>query len=150
MNALATMQEFFPYIEHVSFQASIEQLTRMIAWVHEKIQKSCFSENERLKIELAMEEALVNVIHHAYPHRSARSVLEIVMNYKADQCVEFTIIDNGQPFNPLLQSGRLDFQAGLEERQEGGLGILFMKRCMDEVHYERQHPFNILTLIKKS
>jgi serine/threonine-protein kinase RsbW len=61
----------------------------------------------------------------------------------------FKIIDKGFPFNPLLQSVKYNMYANIDEREEGGLGIYFMRQCMDEVHYERHHPFNILTLVKE-
>ncbi|MBS3905007.1 MAG: ATP-binding protein [Simkania sp.] len=149
MEPYTEMQEISAYLEHVSFQARKEYLAHMIAWVHERIQNMAFQETDRLKIELAMEEALVNIIMHAYPYHSTRAILEIVILLRANQSVEFTILDKGRPFNPLLQAGKLHIHIDLEKREEGGLGILFMRHCMDEVHYQRQHPFNILTLVKK-
>ncbi len=135
---------------HIAFSARIENLEPMIAWVRERIESSPFKEAERRRIELAMEEALVNVIIHAYPRRSSKAIVEIIVQGLSDQQIEFKIIDKGLPFNPLLQSSKCNPYAGLEEREEGGLGIHFMRQCMDEVHYERHHPFNILTLIKKA
>ena len=136
-------------IEHRVFPAKLEDLESMIGWIRSRIHGSIPKDNDRRKIELAMEEALVNVIFHAYPRHSRRALLEIIIQHLEDQSLEFKIIDKGLPFNPLLQVTKPNTKAP-EEREEGGLGILFIRRCMDEVHYERHHPFNILTLIKKA
>jgi serine/threonine-protein kinase RsbW len=136
-------------IEHRVFPAKLEDLESMIGWIRSRIHASIPKDADRRKIELAMEEALVNVIFHAYPRDSRRALLEIIIQHLEDQSLEFKIIDKGLPFNPLLQGAKPNVQIS-EEREEGGLGILFIRRCMDEVHYERHHPFNILTLIKKA
>jgi len=135
--------------DHRTFPAQIENLEGMIAWVREQIQNSLFKEADQRKIELAMEEALVNIIVHGYPQHSRKAMLEIIIQWRHDQKIEFKIIDKGLPFNPLLQLVKFNVYANIEEREEGGLGIYFMRLCMDEVHYERQHPFNVLTLVKE-
>ncbi len=135
--------------DHKTFLARMEHLEGMIAWVREQLQNSLFKENDQRKIELAMEEALVNIIIHGYPQHSRKAALEIIVHLHHGHKIEFKIIDKGLPFNPLLQSVKFNSYANIDERQEGGLGIHFMRCCMDNVHYERRHPFNILTLIKE-
>jgi serine/threonine-protein kinase RsbW len=135
--------------DHKTFPARIECLESMIAWVRERIQNSLFREADQRKIELALEEALVNVILHAYPQPSRKAILEIMIQRPDERKMAFKIIDKGFPFNPLLQSVKYNMYANIDEREEGGLGIYFMRQCMDEVHYERHHPFNILTLVKE-
>jgi anti-sigma regulatory factor (Ser/Thr protein kinase) len=61
--------------DHKTFPARIECLESMIAWVRERIQNSLFREADQRKIELALEEALVNVILHAYPQPSRKAIL---------------------------------------------------------------------------
>ena len=63
--------------------------------------------------------------------------------------MKITIADSGKPFNPLVQKPKADREASLEERQMGGLGLLFIRKCLDEVSYQRKNHQNILTLIKK-
>ncbi len=135
-----------PQIQQIAFQSRIELLDSMIDWVRCNIENGSFTCSERYKIELAMEEALVNVIHHAY--RGSKDLIEIIAYKYPNGRIEFKIIDKGLPFNPLLESRKVNIHAPIDQRCEGGLGIFFIRQCMDEVHYERQHPFNILTLIK--
>jgi anti-sigma regulatory factor (Ser/Thr protein kinase) len=46
----------------------------------------------------------------------------------------------------MLAYGDPDTTARIEERQIGGLGIFFVKKLMDEVHYRREDDRNILTI----
>jgi len=141
------MEEHLQFYRTI-FQSDMSHLQGMIDWVR-KVTSDCpFSASDRRKIEIALEEAFVNVVHHAYKGKNA-PVEMICCKYPSNQ-VAFKIIDKGMPFNPLLQSKRNPppLSSSLEEREEGGLGIFFMKTFMDEVHYQRHHPYNVLTLVK--
>lgn len=105
-----------------------------------------FCSSDLYKIELAAEEALINVIHHSYEDRCKEVSISVSANAES---MKITISDSGQPFNPLAQKPKFSRNATLEERQMGGLGLLFIRKCMDEVSYQRENDQNILTLIKK-
>lgn len=140
-----------PQFYRMIFQADMGFLEKMVDWVRKVTSDCTLSEGDKRKIELALEEAFVNVVHHAYrvAHTSVKANVEMVCCKHVSRQVVFKIIDKGMPFNPLLQSKLANPFLPIEERKEGGLGIYFMKRLMDEVHYERHHPFNVLTLVKK-
>jgi len=129
------------------FQAKLESLNEMMQWVREHSSEAGFSVKETRKLELAMEEALVNVIQHAY--KDEKGPIEIICTIPSEKWIQFTIMDKGQPFNPLLQSPKMDMQKTLEERPEGGVGSLLLSAYIVDVHYGRQHSYNVLTLIKK-
>lgn len=130
------------------FPADIEMLTYMMKWVRDRIREAGFSETHGKKLEVALEEALVNIIHYAYQHKKGKIDLQCFCYLDR---VEFKIKDQGFPFNPLLLNP--DFEGlsntPLEERQEGGLGIFLIRQYMDDIRYERNESYNILTLIKK-
>ena len=104
-----------------------------------------FDTKRLYQIELASEEALVNVIHHSYADLGG--VIEIGIKANPGR-LEIRICDGGAPFNPLAKRTPQQ-HADLSERVTGGLGLLFIRKCMDEVSYERKSNRNILTLIKK-
>jgi serine/threonine-protein kinase RsbW len=56
------------------------------------------------------------------------------------------LIDEGVPFDPLALE-EPDINAKLEDRKIGGLGVLLIRRVMDEVHYQRKGSSNILTMV---
>ncbi len=135
-----------PLIYQNVFQANMGFLEGMIIWVR-KVTSDCqFSINDRRKLEIALEEAFVNVVNHAY--RGAKAPVEIICCKYPSKQVAFKFIDKGMPFNPLLQPRHRTQAVPIEECEEGGLGIFFIRNFMDEVHYERHHPFNVLTLVK--
>ena len=128
---------------HINFQASLVHLPDMMSFI-----RSCaapLSAPDLRKLELALEESLVNIIQHAYPQQPG--TLEILFTQYFDYLI-FTLRDQGFPFNPLLAKPKVE-STSLEERKEGGLGLLLIREFMDEMHYTRQDPFNILTLVKK-
>ncbi len=127
------------------FRAELHSLQAMIAWIRERTQSLGFSPQDFRKIELALEEALVNVIYHAYKGKPGMIELDCHVSNKK---VTFIIKDKGPPFNPLLQSVRIAVPESLEEQKEGGLGIVLIRRYMDEVHYAREDAHNVLTLVK--
>jgi anti-sigma regulatory factor (Ser/Thr protein kinase) len=66
----------------------------------------------------------------------------------ADGIVTTTIEDDGRPFD-LSEAAEPDVSAPLEERSVGGLGLLLIRRLMDDVTYERRNGRNRLTLKKQ-
>ncbi len=97
-------------------------------------------------LNLALEEAVVNVMNYAYPHGQVGSIT--LESYAFDGSLKFVITDNGIPFDP-TRVKEPDVTSGIEDRQVGGLGIFLVNRIMDKVEYKRMNNTNILTLSKK-
>ena len=132
---------------HVTFvvPARIDHLASMLDRIRKALYAIGWGDSAVRKVELASEEALVNIIRHGYKEGVGQISVEI---HSIGERVEISISDWGPPFNPLLAK-HTDIDTPLEEREEGGLGILFMRQYMDEVRYRRDADRNILTLIKK-
>jgi anti-sigma regulatory factor (Ser/Thr protein kinase) len=56
-----------------------------------------------------------------------------------------SFIDDGTPWNPLTHDDP-DITLSAEERPIGGLGLLMVKKMMDEVIYVRENERNVLRL----
>ena len=124
----------------------IKQLTQLTAFVQEVCEQLGFNENLTKKMNLAIEEAVTNVIFYAYPRGIKGDIsIEAVSN---DVRLKFTIIDSGSPFDPTMK-GEADITSSLEDRPIGGLGIHLMRKIMDSINYERIDGHNVLTLRKK-
>ena len=96
-------------------------------------------------INLALEEAVVNVMNYAYPEAQTG---DITIEARADDTsLSFVIRDNGIPFDP-TKTTEPDLNADLDHRKVGGLGIFLVTHLMDSVEYERSGGENILTLRK--
>lgn len=135
-----------PVIEHVSFECSISKLSWMIKWAEEKARLTKFAKKDVRKIELALEEILVNVISHS--GLTEKDQIDLMVHCYIGRRIEFIVLDQGTPFDPTQHQIKLDRNAPIEEREIGGLGLFFTRNAVDTISYERKGNFNILTLIK--
>ena len=87
-----------------------------------------------IQMNLAMEEAVVNVMSYAYPADTVGDVTIEAVTI-ADQ-LQFTITDSGIPFDPTAKA-EVDTTLSAEERPIGGLGIHLVRQLMDSINYER-------------
>ena len=107
----------------------------------------------QLSLNLAVEEAVVNVINYAYPKGTEGDIEINITNSPIPDLSEssteviFTIIDQGVPFDPTTHD-EADTTSELEERQIGGLGIHLIRNIMDRVEYQRDGNSNKLTMTK--
>lgn len=97
-------------------------------------------------INLALEEAVTNVMMYAYPAGETGPV-EVTAERDGGRLV-FTVTDAGVPFDPTAVPDA-DISLGVAERPIGGLGIFLVRRIMDSVRYERRGGRNVLTLVKR-
>jgi serine/threonine-protein kinase RsbW len=122
--------------------ARLENLGRLIEPLSDCAEAQGFGKEKIGRIELAVEEALVNVFRYAYPESPGD--VEMVCRSEGERfAVE--IIDSGIPFDATAMPVP-DMTEGDQEREPGGLGIFLMKKMMDEVQYRREKDRNILTL----
>jgi anti-sigma regulatory factor (Ser/Thr protein kinase) len=127
------------------FLAKIDLLRSMLDWI-----STCLVGWDRKslrKVELASEEALVNIIHHAYQERPEK--IEISVKVFPKSHAEIVFKDHGPPFDP-LQMKAPDCSGRLEDREVGGLGIHLMRQYMDEVRYHRESNCNVLVFVIRS
>jgi anti-sigma regulatory factor (Ser/Thr protein kinase) len=122
--------------------ARLEHLGTFIAAVTEVAQAKGAGAKTVYNIELACEEALVNIINYAYPEATGN--IELTCKHEGESLL-IEIVDTGMPFDVLSLTAP-DTAAGIEERGIGGLGIYFMKKLMDEVTYRREGDKNILEM----
>lgn len=118
----------------------IQQIPTLAEW----IEMIGLPQELNMPINLALEEAVSNVMLYAYPGKSGQVLVECD---KSDKLV-FTITDSGVPFDPTQQEDP-DVTQSAEDRPIGGLGIFLVRQIMDDIRYERKDNKNILTLTKK-
>jgi anti-sigma regulatory factor (Ser/Thr protein kinase) len=99
-----------------------------------------------MQIDLALEEAVVNIIDYAYPKDVVGEI--VVTAAIADNTLQVTITDSGRPFDPTM-APEPDTTLPLEQREIGGLGIHLIRNIMDSVTYIRLPSANCLSLTKR-
>jgi sigma-B regulation protein RsbU (phosphoserine phosphatase) len=119
----------------------IQQIPTLAEWV----ESLHIPDALNMTINLALEEAVTNVMLYAYPGENGKVLIEAE---KTPQRITFTISDSGIPFDP-TQRPEADITLPAEDRAIGGLGIHLVRQIMDDIHYERKDNRNILTLAKK-
>ena len=124
--------------------AKIEHLSQWRQFITQRAQAQGVSSKHLQRIELALEEALVNVCHYAYP--SAPGEVEVVCTVDAQQRFIIEIVDRGIPFDPLSLPPPM-FEDDLAHRRIGGLGVFLIRHLADEVAYRREDGRNILQLV---
>ena len=127
----------------------IEQIPTLSEW----IEGLGIPAELNMPINLALEEAVSNVMLYAYPGTGGNVFVEFNRGVTGDGLpvtgrLVFTISDSGIPFDPTQQK-EADITLSAEEREIGGLGIHLVRQIMDEVSYERVEDKNVLTLVKK-
>jgi anti-sigma regulatory factor (Ser/Thr protein kinase) len=122
--------------------ATLEKLPDFIGPVL-AVAASCRLDEEKCNdLELALEEALVNIFAYAYPDEPG--FIDLSCRREADTLV-ISIVDEGAPFSVTAVADP-DLSADILERKVGGLGIHLIKNLMDDVRYQRQGNRNILEL----
>ena len=130
---------------NIKLPAKLENLGRWMEAVSECAREQGFDQKKIGKIELALEEALVNICNYSYPEEPG----DVEVNCQEDDSrFIIEIIDSGNPFD-MTSLPAPDLPSSIEERKIGGLGIFLIKRMVDEVRYRREGNFNILKLTIK-
>ena len=123
-----------------------KEVPTLAAFVDEVCEAVGFDAALTMKMNLAIEEAVVNVMEYAYPRGTHGDItVEAQAN---DVRLKFTIIDSGTHFDPTAQAD-VDTTLSAEDRPIGGLGIHIVRQYMDSINYERISGHNVLTLRKR-
>ena len=126
-------------------QAKFENLERLMGFISECAKTQGFSQRRLREIELATEEALVNIFNYAYP-ASGPGDVEIRCETGDRNRLVIEFLDNGVPFN-IETLSEPDLNAPISQRKVGGLGVFLIRRIVDEVHHCRDGNRNILTFV---
>jgi len=127
-----------------------ERLTEIAAFVTQAAREAGLNDDEVFHVEMAVDEACSNVIEHAYASRSGD--IDLACTCPAAGQFEVVIRDSGQPFEPAeVSAPNVGPPPDLDNLNEGGLGLYFMRKLMDEVRFEYvPGQGNRLTMLKRS
>jgi anti-sigma regulatory factor (Ser/Thr protein kinase) len=108
-----------------------------------------FPEEECRSVVRAVDEALANIIRHAY---NGQDDQPIEVNFRRieelhaglhREALEILMEDHGVPVDKEKLQGR-----DLDDVKPGGLGLHFIRDCMDAVEFRRSEGKNQLRLVK--
>ena len=129
--------------EPLRLPARLENLAAFIAPVAAFARNLGFPAERVGQVELALEEALVNIFTYAYGDHPQDA--EVSWHSDESGTLVIEIRDWGTPFD-VLQAEAPDLQADMNQRKVGGLGIYIIRQLMDHVAYRYESRQNVLTL----
>ena len=133
------------YHRGISLVNDVQEVPALVIFVGSVCEDMRFKELTTAGVNLAIEEAVVNVMNYAYPKGTrANILLEVTADEKS---ITFELRDDGQPFDP-TKAEEVDVTQHVEKRAIGGLGIHLMRHYMDAITYERRDGQNVLTMTK--
>lgn len=131
-------------------EAIRDNLRTISYFIHGVARRLRLTEKTAFDIELAVEEAAVNIVSHAYPPGQAGDLL-IQVELVDDCMVHVRLADWGIPLDP-TKVKPFDITAPVETRIQGGMGLHLIRSLMDDVvrtaSSEPDAP-NTLTLVKQ-
>ena len=133
----------------MELRSNPELLCAVRAALGEVAAKFGFSETDSRAIVLAVDEALTNIIRHAYLGNTDKPIeatfrrVHLKRNGHTGEALEITLEDRGVTADHKKMCGR-----ALEDVRPGGLGLHFIRESMDTVEFSRRFGRNLLRLVK--
>lgn len=121
----------------------INEIPLLNEWIEQLCEAFSLPDSASFQLNLALEEAIVNVMTYAYPDQVGMPIT--LEAEKKGHEVVFTLSDYGIAFDPLSHDAP-DLTLGAVDRPIGGLGIFLVKEMMSHVEYKRTSDQNILLM----
>lgn len=116
-----------------------EELERLTAAVETLAEQDDWPAALTFKVNLVLEELVLNVINYAYDESGHHLDVRLTCN-EDDLVIEIT--DEGKPFDPLHDAPDPDMESPMEERRIGGLGVYLVRTMTSEMQYRREDGKN--------
>ena len=129
-----------------TLDATIENVEKVTELIDAELEAAGASMKAEMQINIVIDEIFSNIAKYAYSvdRGEATVTLEITEDpLKA----KIQFMDSGIPYDPLSEPDP-DITAKIDDRPVGGLGILIVKKTMDDVFYEYKDGQNTLTVVK--
>lgn len=129
----------------LNLSCSTAALAELRSFLQQNLAVFKLTEVDRHQVTLAVEEVCANLIIHSHACNPKEEIHLEVKELNKKIIVEIT--DKGDAFN-LLEYEVPDLSQVIEEKRKGGIGILLVKKIMDEIQFESKNGKNICRLIK--
>lgn len=127
------------------FPGRYESLEKIGLFIRSEAERLGLSNSEVFAVETAVDEAVSNIIEHAYKGEGIGEI-SCTCSSTSDK---LTIIleDHGEPFDPKSVPVP-DLGAPLKKRKDSGLGFFMMNQWMNEVRFQFEPGINRLIMVK--
>lgn len=128
------------------FNAKQENIKEMLSFIDDFGHLHNFPEEFITQLLIVGDELLSNIVRHGYQNKGGDIFVRLLFNEGKNEFV-ISIIDHAKEFNQLAVNNPT-FDEG-KAFEEGGLGLVIVKKIMSEYAYDRINDKNILVLKKR-
>lgn len=135
-------------IASLTLPAQDEQLDNLFAFLEPLCEGEGRTPKLLAQMMLVCEEIFVNICHYGFPDGQPRLPvdIEVAVDERAG-CLHLVFSDQGIAYDPLSHDPKKVDPT--DEQRKGGLGILLMRKYMDDLRYTRADGRNILRMTKR-
>lgn len=133
-------------MKELTLKAIVENIDAVTDFVNGQLELMDCPMKIQMQIDVAIDEIFGNICHYAYGTGEGEASVRVEI-LEEPRAVVITFMDSGVAYNPLEQE-EPDTTLSAEEKPIGGLGILIVKKTMDELSYQYEDGHNILTVKK--
>jgi serine/threonine-protein kinase RsbW len=126
---------------------STHKLRDIRAFVSDVLSKYRLDEIQINTLVLAVDELCANLMIHSHQCNPAHYI-ELIIEVEAQKGITFKLIDHGMGFN-ILNYREPSVQEVVKEKRKGGIGILLVKKIMDEIEFIKEKDLNVCRLFKR-
>ncbi|REL24865.1 ATP-binding protein [Rhodohalobacter sp. SW132] len=128
-----------------SIVASTKNLAEARNFVADHAGNHGFTKQQIADIRLVVDEAITNIIKHAYRGDDKKSI-DIEISFEKDMiCIQ--IQDTGKSFK-MNRYSEPDIERKIKEKKRGGMGLYLIHSLMDEVSYSNKNGTNEMIMCK--
>ena len=129
----------------LTIEGRFDQVASLSDLVESMATEAGFSSRDQYALQLAVCEALENIIIHGYQGESTNLIEAYVNSDPGELTIE--IWDDAPPFDPSNNPADIDWNQ--DDPPIGGLGLKIMHKVMDKISYERKGERNRLKMFKR-
>lgn len=131
-------------VEEIELRTNLAELDRLTAFLEEFAEAAGLGRRDGDALTLAAEELFANTVEYA---GGAARTVRVGIERREDEVI-LRYADDGPAFDPTSVAAP-DLSLGPNERPVGGLGLLLLRRLMQDVRYERGGDWNVMTLMRR-
>jgi serine/threonine-protein kinase RsbW len=137
-----------PHRQQITITNDLAALARVRDTVKEALERGGFPLSYLNRLQIAVDEAVTNIIEHGYDGADAgKATIEVTLEVTAD-VYRIVIEDFGTTFDP-EDFGEVDIRKHVAIGKSGGLGVFLMRKIMDLIEYHAEKGRkNRLVLVK--
>lgn len=131
----------------LNFSCSRDELGRVRTFLDDVLSKHLIPDKERNEMILAVDEICANLIIHSH-NCNPKETIELTVNVEDNKGITFDIEDHGDGFN-IKDYKEPSIKEIVTQKRKGGMGLMLVRRIMDNVDLINDKGKNIYRLFKK-